>query len=182
MIRQKTTKDYLMESAAQLFSKHPIEKVTIMDICENCGLSTRTYYNYFRDKYDIINRCYVERFEEHVRDHLDTMTFHGLMIYLAEEVCKSPDFFRNVFQYTGQNNIRMSSVEPLVRLYVAVIENEHSVTLSEEEVNALYFFLYGILAYVEVLLQRPGVPDPKKSSSFCEKAVPGILQKYLIIN
>lgn len=179
MIRHKYAKDYLEESAIELFSKYPIEKVTISDICSNSQLSARTYYNYFKDKYDIITHCCLDRFESYIHKHAENMTFHDLMVYLSREVYKQPDFFRNIFRYKGQNNIRLSAAEPLRNLYMEVIEKHNHISMNQEEKDALLFYLYGILAYVEVVLNQSVLPPAEQPTAFCENAVPEILQKYL---
>lgn len=179
MIYPRTTKDYLEDSAVELFAASPIDKVTISDICENCGLSVRTYYNYFKDKYDIINRCYFDRFQTYVERNKGRIQFHDLMLYLSKEVCLNPEFFRHVFEYKGQNNIRMSMAKPLQSLFIIVIEADHHVTLNQKEQDAILFFLYGILAYVEVSLNRPSLFAPEVYTAFCENAIPEILSKYL---
>ena len=63
MINRLNAKDYLALSAIELFSKNRIEDVTVKDICQNCDLSTRTFYKYYRDKYDIINTCFESKLE-----------------------------------------------------------------------------------------------------------------------
>ena len=44
MIRRKTTKEILGESVHELAAKKPIDKITVREIVENCGLSPATFY------------------------------------------------------------------------------------------------------------------------------------------
>ena len=53
MIR-KTTKDILAESFLELAENKRIDKITITEITSNCGMSQPTFYNHFKDKYDLI--------------------------------------------------------------------------------------------------------------------------------
>ncbi|MBQ3842671.1 MAG: TetR family transcriptional regulator, partial [Ruminiclostridium sp.] len=53
MIR-RTTKDILAESFQELAQKKRIDKITITGITNNCGMSQPTFYNHFKDKYDLI--------------------------------------------------------------------------------------------------------------------------------
>ncbi len=179
MIQHKSAKDYLEESAIELFSKRPIDKVTISDICENCGLSVRTYYNYFKDKYDIINHCYLDQVAKYVHQHAEKMTLHDLMLLLCDDIYKNPEFFRNIFEYKGQNNIRLSAAVPLQNIYIEVIETHKHTKLNSNERDALLFFLYGILAYVEISLSQTVLPPKERPPVFCENAIPAVLKKYL---
>ena len=42
----------------------PFEKVSVIDIAERAGLSRKSFYNHFRDKYDLINWICYSRFVE----------------------------------------------------------------------------------------------------------------------
>ncbi len=179
MIVKKATKEYLEESAIQLFSKKAVEKVSVNDICKNCNISTRTYYNYFKDKYDIINRCYISRFENYIESNQDSLNLRELMLYLAREVCDNPDFFRNVFRYTGQNNIRTGVSNPLTDIFIKTLECQSKKNLEDDEKLAVRFYTDGILAYVERELNQSTLPTPEESTKYCQNAIPKKLEKYL---
>lgn len=54
MVKRRTTKDYLTESFKELAERKSIAKITIADITNNCEYSQPTFYNHFKDKYDLI--------------------------------------------------------------------------------------------------------------------------------
>lgn len=58
MVR-KTTKEILAESFQELARQKPINKITIANITDNCGLTQPTFYRYYKDKYDLIAWIYV---------------------------------------------------------------------------------------------------------------------------
>ena len=33
----------------------PVEKITVKEICDTCGVTRQTFYRNFQDKYDLIN-------------------------------------------------------------------------------------------------------------------------------
>ena len=53
-MKRRTTKDYLTESFMELAERKSIAKITIADITNNCDYSQPTFYNHFKDKYDLI--------------------------------------------------------------------------------------------------------------------------------
>lgn len=53
-MKRKTTKDILAESFLELAETKRIDKIRISDITDNCGMSPPTFYNHFRDKYDLL--------------------------------------------------------------------------------------------------------------------------------
>lgn len=51
----------LLEKIRQYFTRHALEHASVADICRSCRTSTRTFYNYFYDKYDAASRVVLER-------------------------------------------------------------------------------------------------------------------------
>lgn len=45
MEKKKGSKELLKESVIELVEKMPVKKVTVEMICQNCGVSQRTFYN-----------------------------------------------------------------------------------------------------------------------------------------
>ncbi len=51
----QTTKYALVESLKQLLLTKPLNKITISDITDGCGVNRMTFYYHFRDIYDMID-------------------------------------------------------------------------------------------------------------------------------
>lgn len=60
MIKNKSTKILLAESLKELAKIKSVEKITVKEIIKNCRLTKTTFYNHFRDKYDLIVWIYSE--------------------------------------------------------------------------------------------------------------------------
>jgi len=58
-MRRQTTKELLGESFRELAKWKPVNKITIANITDNCGMTQPTFYNHFRDKYDLMTWLYV---------------------------------------------------------------------------------------------------------------------------
>ena len=49
------TKYLLAEALKICMKKAPLEKITVKDITDTCGISRQTYYRHFQDKQDLVN-------------------------------------------------------------------------------------------------------------------------------
>lgn len=176
MVHKKTDKEYLMEAAIELFSKKDIAKVSVREICAVSSTSTRTYYNYFRDKNDIVAQCFVEITRKYYTEHKEEMTLHSLLMYMAEEVCSHAGFFRHAFAYKGQNNIRFSLAEPLHEILTDLYRRDHPGNPDASVEDAMNFFIRGMLAYVEEAITLNEIPSAEKSVAFFENALPAVLK------
>ena len=54
------TKRALEASLKKLLLQKPLDKITINDIAEDCGISRMTFYYHFKDMYDLIEWSCVE--------------------------------------------------------------------------------------------------------------------------
>ena len=68
MIVQQTTKELLAESLKELSKFKAVDKITIKELTKNCGLTSPTFYNHFRDKYDLMAWIYNQRVEASMKN------------------------------------------------------------------------------------------------------------------
>ena len=54
MIARQSTKELLAESLKELSQVKAVDKITIKELTNNCGLTPPTFYNHFRDKYELM--------------------------------------------------------------------------------------------------------------------------------
>lgn len=55
---ENTTKDFIIQTANQLFLERGYPNVTIQDICEACGITKTTFYYHLKSKEDLIINNY----------------------------------------------------------------------------------------------------------------------------
>ena len=56
----QTTKRALEASLKKLLLRKPLNKITINDITEDCGVNRMTFYYHFKDIYDLVDWILVE--------------------------------------------------------------------------------------------------------------------------
>ena len=44
----------ILDGFIRLLEKKPIEQISVTEICTESGVSKRSFYNYYCDKYDVI--------------------------------------------------------------------------------------------------------------------------------
>ena len=57
------TKRALAESLKKLLLEKPLDRITVSDITEDCGVSRMTFYYHFRDVYDLIEWTWLQEAE-----------------------------------------------------------------------------------------------------------------------
>ena len=64
MIRRKSTKELLGESIHDLAQIKPVDKITVKEITDNCGMSPATFYRHFHDKNELVAWIYNYQMED----------------------------------------------------------------------------------------------------------------------
>lgn len=52
------------ESVRELAAQRSLDKITVKEIAQNCGVTSATFYNHFKDKYDLIAWVLNEQMEQ----------------------------------------------------------------------------------------------------------------------
>lgn len=103
MERKKMTKALIGESLKVLMRDHPFEKITIKMITDEAGVIRPTFYNYFCDKYEVLEWIFSEGIIEKVKAMFEQgMYMEGIKLLF---VCMKNDgqFYKKAFEVTGQN-------------------------------------------------------------------------------
>ena len=89
MINQ--TKQILEESLKKIMLQKPLDKITIRDLTEDCGISRMAFYYHFKDIYDLM--CQIDIIVFHsLFDPVEHKADKAVFIKIGN---KAPVFFRN---------------------------------------------------------------------------------------
>ena len=77
------TKKALAESLKKLLSKNKLNKITIKEITEDCGVNRQTFYYHFKDIYDLLEWIYKNEVIQEIEEKTTYETWQqGFYIYL----------------------------------------------------------------------------------------------------
>ena len=82
----QTTKRALEASLKKLLLRKPLNKITINDITEDCGVNRMTFYYHFKDIYDLVDWILVEDATEALEGHQDFETWSDAFRDMLEKV------------------------------------------------------------------------------------------------
>ncbi len=103
MADSNITKRALAQALKELMMTQPLDKISVSNICEQCGLNRKSFYYHFRDKYELVSWIYYTEFMETAlkKQYRDSWEF-------MDEICsyfyENRIFYRKCFQQEGQNS------------------------------------------------------------------------------
>lgn len=179
MDKTSITKDYLAKTALEMLSNDSVGNIHVRKIAEKCGVSTRTFYNYFHDKYELFLYVYTNKLEEFFETHKDDITFSAFIKYTGDVMNKSRTYFFNYQKYYGQNQFHEDIFQPLFDFYVRIITEVYKDELTEDIKSTLMCFVLGMIGYVDLMFRNNLFPPVEESLAVFTKAIPENLKKYL---
>ncbi|MCF0145568.1 MAG: TetR family transcriptional regulator, partial [Eubacterium sp.] len=99
------TKQALANSLKKNMRTKPFDKISVIDICEGCGMNRKSFYYHFKDKYDLVNWIFYTDFillsiTKTYRDGWDLIEMIAELFYADRE------FYRRALEIEGQNSFR----------------------------------------------------------------------------
>lgn len=150
------TKRALAQTMKGLMAREPFSKISVGEICEACGMSRKSFYYHFRDKYDLVNWIFDTEFLEGIQKcgfDSGISILSGMCRCFYEEKA----FYRSALEIEGQNSFRDHFTEVITPLMYSVARELFSDR--EDEEFFTIFFSDAILASIVRWLTK-GTPMP----------------------
>ena len=118
------TKRALEESLKRMLLKKPVNKITILDITEDCGISRMTFYYHFKDIYDLIEWSCVEDAAKALDGKKTYDTWQQGFLQIFQAVLENKPFIQNVYQSVSREQVEKYLYTLTYRLLIGVVEEK----------------------------------------------------------
>lgn len=173
------TREIIMNAAFRLFEQHPFKEVTVQDILDESGVSRRTFYRYFRDKYELQEIYAVENsmfpFDQyHLPDHMDEAIWRELVSDVLAFMRDHRHFYLNASRKSIAPNSMWTSVRQIItELYYSIrAKHTQSETLSENDQITIRCFTSAIMALFEIYIFEKPELTIDQLLEICTKIIP----------
>ena len=152
-------KNVIAEQTKELIRQKPIDSITVTEICEKTGMNRRTFYRYFRDKFEIVDWIY---FHDALTNspHYEGWSAFDYMPRIMESLYNDRKYYINAFKYRGQNSFRDYCTGCLKKLFAPDYED----AFLQEQWPAFFIEHLCEMTYdacVEWLSSEPCMPPDK---------------------
>ncbi len=182
-MRKTNTSRLLADSLLEIAKTKDVDKITIKEIVENCGLSSQTFYNHFADKYALILWIH-QSFGDDLIDKLERgeITLRELSILNLKFYSRHAAFMLNALHNThGADSYRAKSSENAINVIEDFVIRRFGIKeLSSIEKQHLRMYVYGITAICEYWAENGTITSPEEMSDIIMTAIPDTLKKYLM--
>ena len=178
--KQEKTKYKLANSVKECMKTTPVDKITVKDIVEGCGLTRQTFYRNFLDKYDLINwyfdKLVLQSFAQIGMGHTVGESLTQKFAFIVKEKA----FFTGAFKSDDQNSLKEHDFELILKFYLDLIARRTSQPLNEELQFLLEMYCRGSV-YMTVKWVLGGMKDtPEEMACKLVDAVPPKLAEVFL--
>ena len=147
----QTTKRALEASLKNLLLQKPLNKITINDIAENCGISRMTFYYHFKDIYDLVEWSCAEDAARALEGKKTYDTWQEGFLNIFHAVRANKPFIMNVYRCVSRERIEQY-LNPLIhRLILGVVE-EKAAGLAVSDGDKQFIASFYEYAFIGVML------------------------------
>ena len=182
MIARLSTKELLAESLKELAKFKAVDKITIKELTKNCGLTSPTFYNNFRDKYDLMAWIYNQKVEASLKNFGRDDSFEDVICKWMEIIVEDENFYLNLLKNAvGQNSFRYATNDHAIKLLADWIKTRHNLSeLTPEIYFCVKFFMRAISELVNDWVLGKWNCSPREMAKFFIAAMPAPLKPLLL--
>ena len=160
----RLTKRALEESLKRLLLTKPLNKITIADITNDCGISRMTFYYHFQDIYDLVEWACEEDAARAIAGNKTADTWQTGLLDTFLALRKNKPFIASIYHDMGREQVERFLV-PVVSDLVKSVVDEHAARRHVREQDRDFiarFFAHALIGTVLDWIARDMRDDPQQ--------------------
>lgn len=104
---KRNAKFVIVNSFKDLLNKHPMDKVTVKEICEKCNVNRQTFYYYFTDIMDILKFIMFEELSADIAQNRTFETWEGGFLATMNYLKKNSKIILHIYHSSYWNEVNL---------------------------------------------------------------------------
>ena len=176
----QTTKRALEASLKKLLLEKPLNKITINDITEDCGVNRMTFYYHFKDIYDLVDWILMEDAAKTMEGRQSFDTWTEAFLDILHQIRDNKALVLNVYRSVGREQVEQylyKMLDPLLRMFV---ERENIPVQEEDKQFIIDFYKYALVGMVLEWVRRDMKTEPTLMAERLNIMMHGDLKRALL--
>lgn len=149
MANSNITKKALAQSLKELGATKILDRITVADITNHCGVNRQTFYYHFNDKYELLNWIYTQELFIPLTSDITLENWGEKLVQLFKYMKQQKQFFMNTIK--SSNNFFAEYLDKvLIELFYKAIQDLDLYNHLEEKEKNIYAKLlaYGLTGVI----------------------------------
>ena len=178
----QTTKRALEASLKKLLLQKPLNKITINDITEDCGVNRMTFYYHFKDIYDLVDWIMVEDAAKALENKPTFDTWTEAFLDLLHQVQENKVLVMNVYRSISREQVEQylyKLLDPMLREFME--RGMQEITVQDDDVQFIVdFYKYALVGMVLEWIRRDMKTEPAIMAERLNTMMQGDLKRALL--
>ena len=158
------TKQAIETAFLQLLNEKPLNKITINDITEDCGVNRMTFYYHFKDIYDLVDWILAEDAAKAMEGRRGFGTWSEAYLDVLHQLQDNKTLVLNVYRSVGREQVEQYLYRLLDPILKDFADREcHDITVQDADKQFVVdFYKYALVGMTLEWTRRDMKGDPKK--------------------
>lgn len=177
----QTTKRALEASLKKLLNQKPLNKITINDITEDCGVNRMTFYYHFKDIYDLVDWILTEDAIKVMEGRRSFDTWAEAFQDILQQLQDNKTLVLNVYRSVGREQVEQylyRLLDPMLKEFADRETTDITIQDSEKQF-VIDFYKYALVGMVLEWIRRDMKTDPAVMTERLGKMIHGDLRRAL---
>ena len=154
------TKRAMSYALKNLLRTKPLNKITVQDIADECGVNRQTFYYHFQDIYDLVEWSCLEDSRIALEEKKTHDTWQEGLLNIFRAVLENKPFVMNVYHCIDHEQVE-KYLKPLTDNLIMGVINEQSadITVREEDKE----FIARVYSYIFIGIMLDWIKDGMKT-------------------
>ncbi len=159
----KLTQQAMADSLKKALSKKTLDKITIKEITDDCGIKRQTFYYHFQDIYDLLEWVFLREGEQIIDKENLCDTWQDIYLEVFRYIEKNRSFVINAYHSVGRESLERflyQIVFDLIIKFLDAMEGSEKIAL-EDKRFICDFYKFGLVGIVLEWIGKGMKEDPK---------------------
>lgn len=148
----QTTKKALAASLRKLLAEKPLDKITVVDITEDCEVNRQTFYYHFKDIYDLVEWIYTSEATAVIGSQKTYDTWQQGFLQIFNYVLANKAFVTSTYYSISREHLERYLYHETYDLLIGVV-NEKSAGMNVRDDDKAFIAHFYKYAFVGLMLE-----------------------------
>lgn len=179
--RVRYTKMVIKNSFIKILAEKPLAKVTVKEICELSEINRATFYKYYCDPYDLLDKIendFLEELENNVSESMHK-EFQETITFILISIKAEGELYKTLFSENGDPHFPSRIFSSCYKKYTAVGEDKRFQKLKPSEQKWLFYFIaQGCSGILSQWMENGMVEPISEVADFADKIIQNTLKSF----
>lgn len=145
------TKKAMAKSLKNMLQTKELDKITVTDIANDCGINRQTFYYHFRDVYDLLEWVFENEVVEKVESETTIKNWQENFAYVFNYMLNNKTFIVNVYNSLSRQYLLNFLFKHCNKLFIGIIDyvaKNYNIS-KENKIFIANFYKYGFAGIIE---------------------------------